>query len=785
MTPTSVPSELAAEPGDLQQEHDLQFVLQGAIEAHRQEALDDAEALYRVVLSVAPQHGTANYNLGLIAMQRGRHDDALPLLETALGANPNEGQYWASYIDALRRAGQMNAAWLMLEMAQQRGLKGPAIDTLVYLMSAHGAETPATPTSPPAGAREAVAPAPSDGRASAKAPRKAHRMSGKAPSPQQMQQMVALFNRGRVPEAIAIAEAMAQRFPHHPMGWRVLGIARHALGQFDVALEPLQKALDLVPDDVQAGTLLADILRMKGAIDDSVALCERLLKRYPDDAECHRTLGMCRQAQGRLDEAEASCQRAMALRPDISEMPNTLGVVHLDQGRTLDAEACFRRAIEIQPDNAFAHHNLLFCLSHRRDIDAATLFEHHRRFAALCETPLQPSWRAHSNDRDPERRLRIGFVSADLFNHAVSTFVEPILAHLAHDDNFSLYIYYNFTREDSITQKIRSYATEWHAVWSMTDRALAEKIRADGIDILIDLSGHTARNRLITFAHKPAPVQVSWIGYPGTTGLTTMDYYLADPYLVPRGAIEAQFTEKVVHLPAVAPFRPPEVAPPVNVLPALRNGYITFGSFNRLNKLHPDVIALWAKLLKAVPNARMLIGGLPEDGSDGGLGEWFDAEGIGRERIEYRARAALSAYMQQHHHVDICLDTFPYSGATTTLHSMWMGIPTISLPSDTVASRGGISLQSHVGLDEFIAHDRDEYVRIGVHWANNPLALADLRANLRQRCSASALFRPEIIVDGLSIALRTMWRRWCNGQAPQAFDVRLPDGPQSIDAAGA
>ncbi|MBN3790861.1 tetratricopeptide repeat protein [Burkholderia sp. Ac-20353] len=778
MTQPPLPPEQTALPDDVQLEQDLQLVLQSAIAEHHNGALDNAEALYRTLLDVRPHHCDANYNLGLLFMQRGLFDGALPYLETAVGTNPGQGQYWASYIDALRRAGQYEAAWIMLEMAQQQGVKGPAVDTLIHLMAQTGAAAPTAPTSSiaaPAQSRPADA-APAD--AASKTPAKAKAAllaAGKSPSTRQMQELVVLFNSGRIAEAIANARSLAKRFPAHPMGWRVLGLALHVVGQYDDAVEPLRTALDLAPEDVQAGAVLADILRLKGQFKDAETIALQLLKANPEFAEPHRILGLCLQAERRLKDAEACCLRAVELQPKVSEMHNTLGVIYLDQGRTLDAEGCFRRALDIQPDNAFAHHNMLFCLNHNRDIDAAALFEQHCNFGHHCEAPLRPSWSQHTNVRDPERKLRIGFISADLFHHAVAIFIEPVLAHLVSDERLSIHIYYNFTREDQVTERLRGYATTWDSVWGLSDEALARKIRADGIDILIDLSGHTARNRLLTFARKPAPLQASWIGYPGTTGLQAVDYYLADRFLVPSTSFEAQFTEKIVHLSAVAPFQPPSVAPPVNLPPALHNGYVTFGSFNRLNKLHPDVIALWAQLLRALPTSRMLIGGMPEDGSNGGLADWFAAEGIALERLDFRPRASLTVYMQQHHHVDICLDTFPYAGGSTTLHALWMGVPTITLPGPTVASRGGATGLPQVGLDEFIAQDKDAFVQIGLRWANDLPALAELRAGLRARCVQSPMLHPEVIAAELSNALRIMWRRWCANQPAVSFDATLPD----------
>jgi predicted O-linked N-acetylglucosamine transferase (SPINDLY family) len=264
------------------------------------------------------------------------------------------------------------------------------------------------------------------------------------------------------------------------------------------------------------------------------------------------------------------------------------------------------------------------------------------------------------------------------------------------------------------------------------------------------------------------------MGYPGTTGLTAMDYYFADRFHVPAHHAQGQFVEKVAHLPANAPFQPARLAPPVNGLPALHNGYLTFGSFNRINKLQPRAIALWSELLRALPDSRMLLGAMPPDAGCETLIEWFGKEGIARERLDFRTRAGMPVYLQQHHQVDICLDTFPYSGGTTTVHAMWMGVPTITLAGHLMASRGSTAALSFAGLSDFVAKDSADFVAKGVAWANDLTGLAELRASMRSRCAESPMFQPAVIAAGLSASLREMWRRWCAGVAPAALDVQMP-----------
>jgi len=320
-------------------------------------------------------------------------------------------------------------------------------------------------------------------------------------------------------------------------------------------------------------------------------------------------------------------------------------------------------------------------------------------------------------------------------------------------------------------QRLRPYFAHWHPVATLTDAELAELIRKDSIDILIDLSGHTGYNRLLAFARKPAPLQVSWMGFPGTTGLSAMDYYFADRFLLPEGNLDRQFTEKIVRLPANAPFMPFETAPPVNPLPALKNGYITFGSFNRMSKLNRASIALWSQLLRAIPDSHMLLAGMPQDEKYEGLIEWFTQEGIARHRLHLHPRSVMDTYLILHHQVDICLDTFPYNGGTTTLHALWMGIPTLTLTSDSAAGRSGAAILGHVGLDTFIAHDAADFVQKGRDASNDITTLADIRAGLRDRFSRSAMGQPAVIAAGVSGALRIMWQRWCAGLPTESFEV--------------
>ena len=610
---------------------------------------------------------------------------------------------------------------------------------------------------------------------------------------------------GRLDEAEASYRRALQIKPEFPEAYFNLGTTLKDIGRLDEAEAAFRRALQIRPDFADAHSNLSAIFRDLDRLEEAEASCRRALQIKPEFAEAHYNLGTILSDLGRLEEAEAAFRGALQINPDLADAHNNLGLTLKNLGRLEEAEASFqralqikpefaeahgnlaeilvafglsdeaaasyRRALQIKPDFAEMHSNLLFHLSHSEAVDAKALFAEHRRFATQFEAPLRPSWPQHANSRNPDRCLQIGFVSGDLRNHAVASFIEPVLAHLAGRPQLSLHGYYNHAGEDSVTERLRGYLEHWHPIVSLSDAALVEKVRADGIDILIDLSGHTGKNRLLGFARKPAPVQASWIGYAGTTGLNAMDYYLADRHFLPPGQFNDQFSEKLVRLPASAPFMPLGDAPPVNALPALGNGYVTFGSFNLPRKLTPSVIALWSQLLRALPSARMVLGAMPKAGENAMLIEWFAREGVARERLSFYPRCETKDYLALHHQVDICLDTFPYPGGTTSCNAMWMGVPTLTLAGSTPVSRVGASVQTQVGLEQFVAFNKSEFVEKGLYWAGRLGELAEIRAGLRVRFGQSAMGQPQVIAAALERALRIMWQRWCAGLPAESFEV--------------
>lgn len=577
--------------------------------------------------------------------------------------------------------------------------------------------------------------------------------------------------------AIAAYQAALLLEPDNIDALNNLGMAQQKNGQLDAALASFRQVALLSPNNPVSHSNIGAILNDMGQKDAALESCRRAVKLGPRSNAAHVNLATCLMEMGRLSEAVSSFETASKLDPHHRRTHINISAALARLGHIDKAIVHARKALKINPDWDELHSNLLFYMTHSQDIDAATLFAEHLKYAEHFEAPLRASWPQHTNTRDPERRLRIGFVSADLYNHAVAHFITPIMEHLVLSPRLEIVIYANSFHDDHASRHLHGLASIWRQVENLTHAELAQLITSDSIDILIDLSGHTGFNRLPAFARKPAPLQLTWIGYPGTTGLQAMDYFLTDTHLAPSGLLDDQFTEKLVFLPASAPFLPSPSSPPVSEPPARNHGYITFGSFNRASKLSREVISRWSKLMNAVPGSRMVLAGMPSEDISNQLRSWFAREGIDAKRLTFHAYMATAEYLALHAHVDICLDTSPYNGGTTTLHALWMGVPTLTIAGSGLTSRVGATLLSHVGLDAFIAQDNADFIQKGIAAASNVHALSVLRSTLRERVSNSAMGQPALIARGLESALRTMWRRWCAGVPPTSLEATSTQGP--------
>jgi predicted O-linked N-acetylglucosamine transferase (SPINDLY family) len=394
------------------------------------------------------------------------------------------------------------------------------------------------------------------------------------------------------------------------------------------------------------------------------------------------------------------------------------------------------------------------------DYDAQAILAEHWLWAERHAAPLACEIRPHANARTPERRLRVGFVSPDLRDHPVGRLLRPLFTH--HDRRgMEFLVYSDVRRRDAISELLASHVDVWHNIIRQSDAEVAERIRHDRVDILVDLALHTAQNRMLVFARKPAPVQVTMLGLPATTGLPTMDYRLTDPYLDPPGLYDAHYSEQSIRLPhCFWNFQPPPNSPPVTALPALRDGFVTFGCLAQFAKISRPALELWVKILQAMPDARLVLLAAPGSHRDA-MRERFEQGGISGSRITFLPWADQNAYFARYGDLDLCLDSFPYNGHTTTIDALWMGVPVITLAGRTAVGRGGVSILSNVGLTELIAATPEHYVALAVAWASDLARLAGVRAELRPRMEASPLLDGRQYTADVEAALRTMWKSWC------------------------
>jgi predicted O-linked N-acetylglucosamine transferase (SPINDLY family) len=451
-----------------------------------------------------------------------------------------------------------------------------------------------------------------------------------------------VYQSGRLSEASELLHKAIARVPGQADLHNTLGSVLKDQGRFEEAEASLRRAVALKPDFAQAHNNMGLALQGQGRLVEAVACHQRALTLNPDSASAHYNLGNALKDQGQLQEAVVSYRQAITLAPQTLEAHVNLGGVLTDLGRLEEASACFRRALEIKPDSAAAHSSWLFLHNYLDGYDPEALFADHLEWARRHAAPRTAAAMTHDNDRSPTRPLRIGYVSGDLRDHSVAYFLEPMLEHHDHG-RFEIFCYSNGTRTDEVTRCLQQHADHWRSIADRSDAQAEAMIRDDRIDILVDLSGHSAANRLPLFARKPAPIQATWIGYPNTTGMTAMDYRLTDARADPPGSSDRLHSETLVRLPrSFLCYRPSPCSPAVAPLPAIVAGYITFGSFNNLPKMTPQVVALWARILAAVPGARLLLksGAFSDAEARNRCMAQFAEHGIAAERIALTGKIA-------------------------------------------------------------------------------------------------------------------------------------------------
>ena len=576
--------------------------------------------------------------------------------------------------------------------------------------------------------------------------------------------------------AITHAPAQAEVYANHAAILRKLG----RLADAEAAA---RMALQLEPQRVAAHNNLGNILRDLGRYDESADCYRVAIRLAPDFADAWVNLAWVLALAGHARKSEQAARQAIACDTINADAHNNLGLALMRQGRLAEAEAALRQALALRPEFALPHSNILFCLNYCPDVTAEDIFAEYRRWDLQHGLPLLPSQPGFDLDRSPERRLRVGYVSPDFRRHAVAWFADPLLA--AHDRSIvELHCYAEVPAPDAVTERFRALADQWHNTVGLSDAELAEQIRRDRIDVLVDLAGHTAGNRLLAFARKPAPVQVEWLlGHGYSSGLSAMDAFLSDAELTPPGA-DRLFSEHLIRLSRIPlAYAPPAEMPDVSPLPALANGYITFGYFGRTVRLNDAVVAAWARILHAVPGSRLMLNSAPfgEPAGREQISARFAALGIASARLDLVYTSPQPSTWAAYGEIDIALDPFPHNAGTTTIEALWQGVPVLSLAGRPTVGRFGAAILHAVGLDNWVAGDVDAYVARAVTAAADVDALARLRGELRPRFAASPLCDAAGLAREIEAAYRDLWRRWSDGDKR---DVRQVYASGDADAAG-
>ncbi|MGE5505698.1 MAG: tetratricopeptide repeat protein [Actinomycetota bacterium] len=537
-----------------------------------------------------------------------------------------------------------------------------------------------------------------------------------------------------------------------------LGLAASAARRPAEAVGHFREATVLAPAYAEAHYNLGCALKEAGDTAAAEAALGRAIALKPDYAEAYSNLANLLDGRAKPSEAETLVRKALAIREAFPEGWNTLGNTLEAQSRLAEAEEAYRRAVTLRPDYQEAWSNLLFSLNYQDGKNPVEVAAAHRQWGATL--PASPA--PFPNRRDPGRRLRVGYVSPDFRTHSVAYFIAPVIE--AHDRSVvEVFAYSCRAGGDATTRRLQAAADHWRDISALDDQQAARLVGDDAIDVLVDLAGHTAGNRLPMFARRPAPVQASWIGYPNTTGLAAVDWRMVDAVTDPPGPADTLAAERLLRLPGCfLCYQPPIPSPEPELRPP--GGPVTFGSFNKLAKVTPATVAAWSAILARVPGSRMFVKSkqLDEPATRDRLAAAFAAHGISPERLDLRGWITdRDGHLGAYGLVDIGLDTFPYNGTTTTCEAMWMGVPVVTWAGGCHAARVGASLLKAVGMDELVAGDVDGYVDAAVALAGDPVRRAALRAGLRGRLAASALCDAATFTRGLEASLREMWRDWC------------------------
>ena len=706
-------------PNDLPEQQSVSLTvdqaLQKAIAHHQAGQLKDAEQIYRAILQAQPNHPDTNHNLGVVAVQKLRPSDAIVHFKAALEANPGAEQYWLSYIDALIQADEADAAKEALTQAQTRGLLGASVQMLADRIQ---------------------------------------QQLGGGPSFQEINRLAQTFTEKNYAAASVFARQMTLRFPSHGIAWKVLGVVLQLAGRNKEALIHMRRAVVLMPKDVEAHNNLGVALGGLWQLEDAVASYRRALAISPDFAEAHYNLSTALKDLGQLYGAAASCRRALAIRFDYAEAHSnlSLALAYLSNFDQVVEES--DTALALKPDDPTIWEQRLYVYSYHPDLAVKQIYEEFVRWGNRFPDP-ELDFSKH--DRTPGRRLRIGYVSPDFRGHTSRFFFWPLFAN--HDQiAVELYAYSNVSIEDGFTKKFKGLFEHWRNIRDVADCEVAQMIREDRIDILVDGCSHMRDDRLGVFAMKPAPIQATWLGAAWTTGLKTVDYALIDAYMAPEGTLAR---EAIVRLPhCFVAYRPPDETAEILLAPCLKKGHITFGYSGRTERLNHRVFKVWGEILRRIPTAKLVLDFrlFTDPATQAHYRQLMTAQGVDLNRVIMRNSDNIFSGLND---IDIMVDSFPHSGGTMLFDALWMGVPILTLASRPPLGRIGTTLMMNLGLPQWVAYSEEDYVDKAIRVVQNPNALANLRAGMRERMRSSPIMDGARFARGVEDAYRGMYEKWC------------------------
>jgi predicted O-linked N-acetylglucosamine transferase (SPINDLY family) len=702
-----------------------------------------------LVADTLSQRGAAQGDVGALhdmarrALARGEARQAIELLQRALALQPQAADLYCSLGAAHRQVGAFSEAHVAYERALV--LKPDYPEVLSNLGEWHLASGQPEQALP--WLERALQCAPNLFQA-------------------RINQTAALFEMGQFEASRTLAEQLAADEPLRAEAQLNLGNVLVHTGKTKQGVKCYKKALELQPHYAEAHFNLSSLL---GSKEDMAKALGYLQRRHQQGGDSLQNMGMLAsayQAAGQLEESEKMCRLVLERQADNLTALITLGSCLSNGGDAGAAVALYKKVMQLDPAQVGMGSNLLFEYNNLGTLERAQLFAQHRAWAREFEGPLLGAADFSGIDKDPERPLRIGYVSGDLVRHPVGFLLRDILQQ--HDkQRFSVHCFSMVIRPEEVLPELRLAADSWEDIFYLSDDEVADLIRAARIDILIDLSGHTAFHRLLAFARKPAPLQVEWIGYFHSTGMASMDYFITDPQTSPPDQGQL-FTETPVYLPHTRfCYGPPGYAPDVGPPPVQRNGYLTFGSFNRLPKLTDQVLDSWSRILQGVPGSRLVIksGALSESLIKDRLLARFAQRGVTAERLDLREGSSHAQMLAEYGDIDLALDSFPFNGGMTTLEALWMGVPVLTIAGNTVVSRQSISVLSNMGMaQELACADTEQYIAAAIRLASEPARLAHWRSQTRTRMAASPLRDSKLFTADLQALFRRMWRAWCQGQ---------------------